>query len=198
MKATNCALLISMILCTALCVLAQDETSTEIQGFYQSYRNFSYYSGDPYYSFSPMKLAGGGFTIARNLASYFAMWTQFTFYGSPEKDNFKLGIMNNLQGLRFQTKLHGPFRFYAKGGIGFTRYNIDMVLDNIAAYSYSDSSFSVGYGGGAQIWLGNHFGIILDVSQVHMGLPNLLDADLPDREKWDSGMTYTTGLALRF
>jgi len=198
MKSANSALFVLMILCTALYVSAQEETSTEIQGFYQSYRNFSYYSGDPYYSFSPTKLNGGGFMFARNLASYFAMWTQFTFYGSAEKDLFKLGIMNNLQGLRFQTKLHGPFRFYAKGGIGFTRYSIDMVLDNVAAYSYSDSSFSVGYGGGAQIWLGNRFGIVLDATNVHMGLPNLLDADLPDREKWDSGMTYTTGLALRF
>ncbi len=199
MRSVNGMLLVAMVLCGALCAYAQDEeSSTEIQGFYQTYRNFSYNSGDSYYSFSPQKLNGGGFNLARNLAPWFAMWTQFTFYGAPEKENFKVGIISNQQGVRFQTKQHGPFRFYVKGGIGFTRYSIDFVEPPSTSVSYGDTALSLGYGGGAQIWAGDHFGIVLDVSQQLMGLPDLLYLDLPGREKYDSGVTYSTGLAIRF
>ena len=187
-----------MIFCATVCASAQDEeTSTEIQGFYRTYRNFGYNSGDPYYSFSPMKLNGGGFSIARNFAPWFAMWTELSFYGSPEKEDFKIGIINNQQGLRFQTKQHGPFRLYAKAGLGFTRYSIDLVIES-QGLSYGDTAFSAGYGGGAQIWMNENFGIVIDVSHTLMGVPDLLFADLPDREKYDSGLTYSTGFAVRF
>lgn len=192
-------MLLSVILCTAVYASAQDEeTSTEIQGYFRTYRNFSYDSGDSYYNFSsPMKLNGGGFSLARNFAPWFAMWTELSFYGSPEKDSFKIGIINNQQGLRFQTRQHGPFRFYVKGGIGFTRYSIDLVLAT-QGFSYGDTSLSLGYGGGAQVWMNKNFGLVFDVSHTLMGLPNLLFADLPDREKYDSGLTYSTGFAVRF
>ena len=67
---------------------------------------------------------------------------------------------------------------------------------NIQGSGYGDTKFSFGYGGGVQIWLSRSIGLNLDASHVIMGLSNL--TDLPDREKWDSGLAFTTGVALRF
>jgi len=81
---------------------------------------------------------------------------------------------------------------YAKGGLGFSRYSITFPL---AGSSGGDTKLSLAYGGGAQIWMSQHFGVVLDVSHVVMGLPNL---GFPNQGHWDSGLTYTTALALRF
>lgn len=119
------------------------------------------------------------------------MWTQFSFFGAVQDPNIKIRILNNLQGIRYQTKEYGPLRLYAKGGLGFSRYSMD-----IAGNSAGDTKFSLAYGGGAHVWMHKNFGLVFDVTHVVMGLPNLTDTS--DREKWDSGLTYTTGLTIRF
>lgn len=168
------------------------EGETEITGFYQRYHDFSYQVGLPVFDFEPRSLAGGGFSLAQNIAPWFAMWTQFSFYGSTENNvGLRVRLINNQQGIRYQTKNYGPLRLYAKGGLGFSRFSIDT-----GQGSLGDTKFSAAYGGGAHVWLHDHVGINLDVSHVLTGLPNLTDLDT--REKWDSGLVYTTGLTFRF
>jgi hypothetical protein len=190
MKVMKYVSLLLMVLCTALYVPAQ-ENDTEVQGFYQTYRNFSFRTGSEFFDITDSKLNGGGFSLSQNLAPWFAMWTQLSFYGSVEQPYIRIRAINNLQGIRFQTLQHGPFRLYAKGGLGFSHHSIDVI-----GSSYGEYKFSFAYGGGAQIWMSDHFGVVLDLSHVMMGLPTLFD--LPGREKWDSGLTYTTGISVRF
>jgi hypothetical protein len=167
------------------------EGDTEITGYYQQYRNFSFKTGIDQADFSADKLKGVGFNVAQNIAPWFALWTQLSIYGTLEQPDKSVRIINNLQGIRYQTKMHGPFRFYAKGGLGFSYYSF-----NIAGTGLSGAKFSAAYGGGTDIWLHKNIGLVLDVTQVLMGLPNL--TDLSGRESWDSGLTYTTGLTVRF
>jgi hypothetical protein len=167
------------------------EGDTEVTGFYQQYRNFSFKTGYSDVDFSAAKLKGVGFSVAQNIAPWFALWTQLSIYGTLEQADKSVRVINNLEGVRYQTKLHGPFRFYAKGGLGFSYYSF-----NIQGTGVSGAKFSAAYGGGTDIWLNKHFGLVLDVTQVLMGLPNL--TDLSGRESWDSGLTYTTGLTVRF
>jgi hypothetical protein len=187
-----CLLLTVMLGGMAVCALAQDETSTEISGFYQSYHNFDYRTGyGEGVDIQKAEMNGGGFGIAQNLSSWFAIWTQFSFLGTTENSYLSVRIINNLQGLRYQTPQYGPFRFYGKGGIGFTNYSINLV-----GQSGGETKISFGYGGGAQVWMTDYIGVFVDGSHVIMGVPNI--SDLEGREKWDSGLTLTTGLAVRF
>jgi hypothetical protein len=167
------------------------EGNTEITGFYQQYRDFSFKTGISSLDISADKLKGGGFTIAQNIAPWFAVWTQLSVFGTLEQTNNSVRVINNLEGIRYQTKLHGPFRFYVKGGMGFSNYSL-----NLSGYQTSGTKFSAAYGGGTDIWMNEHFGVVLDVSHVLMGLPNV--TNLSGRESWDSGLTYTTGLTVRF
>ncbi len=179
-------LAIFIIFCSAVCAIAQ--TSTEIYGFYQDYRNFSFQiGGGSVFDVPEIKMSGGGFGFVQNLAPWFAIWNQFAFYGAVEQ-LFRIQVLNELQGIRFQTQQYGPLQLYAKGGVGFSRYGIESLG--------SSYHVSFSYGGGAQIWLNDWLGAVLDGSHVIMGLPNL--TDLPDREKWDSGLAFTAGLAVRF
>jgi hypothetical protein len=184
----KCALLLSMILCTTALCMAQDEGKTEVTGYFQQYRDFSFNTGYSPYDFPATRLNGGGFNVARNLAPWFAMWTQFSFFGSasnPLGDSVQ--IIHNLEGMRWQTKQRGPFRAYVKGGVGFANYRF-----NFGSYT----KLSLAYGGGVQLWAAKWMGLTLDLSHVVMGLPNITDLD--SREKWDSGLTFTPGLTIRF
>ncbi len=182
--------MIALFLSGALPVPAQEQ-STEIQGYYQAYRNFSYKTGISEIDIPETNLSGGGFTVAQNLAPWFAFWTQLTFYGSAEQPLHKVRIINNLQGMRWQTKLYGPLQLYAKGGLGFSHYSMDVAGSSLGEYK-----FSLAYGGGAFIWATDHFGIVLDATHTSSGVPNL--TDLSGRDSWDSGLTLASGLAVRF
>ncbi len=188
---SKCLLLASLILSTGICASAQE--STEIHGFYQGYRDFSYKTGVEQLDVKDAKLNGGGFGFAYNLAPWFAMWTQFSFFGTVDQPTsaMTVRVINNLQGVRYQTPQFGPLRLYGKAGLGFSNYSL-----NLLGSGYGDTKFSFGYGAGAQLWLSRSFGVVLDASHVIMGLPNL--TDLPEREKWDSGLALAAGLALRF
>ncbi|MBN1568928.1 MAG: hypothetical protein JXA73_13850 [Acidobacteria bacterium] len=168
------------------------EQSTEIQGFYQTYKDFSFKTGITDLEIKNTRLGGGGFTIAQNLAPWFAFFSQTTFYGSPEQDDFKIRVINNLEGLRWQTGKRGPFQFYVKAGLGFTHYSMKVQSTDVGG----EYKFAVSYGGGAFIWMSEKFGLVLDASHLSMGVPNL--TDLEGRDKWDSGLSLTTGFALRF
>jgi hypothetical protein len=189
MKSAQCILFLSLILCSAVFVSAQ-EHNTEIHGYYQGYRNFSF-KVDEFTEIEETKLNGGGFTVAQNLAPWFAFWTQFTFYGSAEHPDLKVRMFNNLYGLRYQTEQYGPFRLYAKVGLGYTNYSI-----NTQGLSFGNTKFSFAYGAGAQIWMSENYGVILDAAHSINGLPQLSSSEA--REKWDSGLTLSAGFAVRF
>jgi len=205
----KCVFLLVAVMGFTLSGFAGDEIAgtTEVTGYYQQYRNFSFKTGDEYMDFSPARIGGGGFSVAQNIADWFAIWSQLSIYGTKTQvfdvpigwgtsfqyEN-KVRVINNLEGIRYQTKLHGPFRFYVKGGVGFTYYN--FTFGRYGDVGASGTKFSAGYGGGTDIWFNRNIGIVFDVSHIVMGLPNL--TDLPGRESFDSGLTYTTGLTIRF
>ncbi len=186
----KCVLLLStFFFATGLC-LAQD-ANTEIAGYYQQYRNFSFNTGISDLDIPATKLTGGGFSLTQNFAPWFGLWTQFNFYGSVEQPNLRIRVINNQQGPRWQTRQYGPFRFYVKGGLGFSHYSMDTPFGSLG-----DTKLSLSYGGGVQIWFSKSIGANLDLSQVFMGVPNL--TNLEGRDKWDSGLTFSPGLAIRF
>jgi hypothetical protein len=197
--------------------------TTEITGYYQQFRNFSFKTGMDevgiYNDFAPARMVGGGFSVAQNYAEWFAIWSQLSIYGtvkqwanvgSDEAEN-NVRVIHNLQGIRYQTKQYGPLRFYGKGGAGFARYSLTY-YDPYFFGGYVDISstkVSLGYGGGVNVWFNKHIGLTFDASHILSGLPNLEDlykeykdyfgtVKFPGREKFDSGMTYTAGLTFRF
>jgi hypothetical protein len=193
-----CLLLTVMLGGMAVCALAQDETSTEISGFYQGYRKFEYKTGISAADVRNVIMRGGGFNIAQNLSSWFAIWTQFTFYGTVanpeiyEPYRLRLRVINNLQGVRYQTRQYGPFRFYGRGGIGFSNFS----LNDSGADIGSETKISFGYGGGVHIWATDYFGINVDAMHLIMGLPQISTQE--ERDGWDSGLAITTGITFRF
>ena len=200
-------LLLAAVGCFSVSCFAWDDElagTTEITGYYQQYRNFSFDTGNSLLDFSPTALAGGGFSIARNFAEWFAIWMQLSVGGTTTQDQVPLGlnitrkknvrIINELQGIRYQTKQYGPFRLFGKVGAGFTNYSLYEGL-------ISATKFSAGWGGGVNVWMSNNIGITLDVSHILMGLPNLElepESGRQKQEKFDSGMNYTTGITFRF
>jgi len=192
-------LLLAIISCFAGGCFAADWNdeiagTTEITGYYQQYRNFSFETGYPYWDFTPARLSGGGFSVAQNIAEWFAVWTQLSIFGTvnqPSADGYEnsVRVIHNLQGIRYQTKQYGPLRFYGKVGAGIAWYGFSSL-------DASGTTFSAGYGGGVNVWFNKNIGITLDASHSLMALPNLTDLD--GREKFDSGMSYTTGLTFRF
>ena len=79
---SKCVLLLAVLFFAANTCLAQDEGGTEITGFYQQYRQFSFNTGVPNVVIPETELSGGGFGIAHDFVPWFALWTQFSFYGS--------------------------------------------------------------------------------------------------------------------
>jgi hypothetical protein len=193
-SSTGCVLVVVMVLFCATYASA-DDTSTEIQGFYQTYKDFSFKLGSGYedLDLKGTRLGGGGFTIAQNLAPWFAFWSQTAFYGSAENEYIKARVINNLEGLRFQKRFHGPIEVYGKVGMGFSHTNLSFKSGSDIGGEYK---FALAYGGGAFIWVKDSFGFVLDASQMFMGLPNLTNAS--GRDRWDAGLTLTTGIAIRF
>ena len=198
-KLSKCFLLLAIIGCFAGGCFAADWNdeivgTTEITGYYQQYRNFSFETGLSDWDFTPARLSGGGFSVAQNIAEWFAVWTQLSVFGTvnqPSADGYEnsVRVIHNLQGIRYQTKQYGPLRFYGKVGAGIAWYGFSSL-------DASGTTFSAGYGGGVNVWFNKNIGITLDASHSLMALPNLTDLD--GREKFDSGMSYTTGLTFRF
>jgi len=186
---------------TGICFAWDDELAgtTEITGYYQQYRDFSLKTGVSEYDFAPARLSGGGFSVAQNIAEWFSIWTQLSVFGTvnqmvgSNQYQKSVRIINNLEGIRYQTQQYGPFRFYGKVGAGITWYGFDYFGESI-----SGTRFGFGYGGGMNIWLNRNIGITLDVSNIGMNLPNFDFPDVEGRKSWDFGMTYTPGITFRF
>lgn len=187
----NSILLLSLVLGIASLASAQQ---TEVFGYYEGYRNFDFKTGGEGYPFiRGAEMNGGGGGIAYQYVPWFAMFTQFSFLGTAEGDEFSARIINNLQGIRYHTPRYGPIEFYGKGGLGFANYN---VTDIYSGYTYGATKFSFGYAGGAQVWMTDSVGLVLEIQHLIMGVPNLTDAE--GRDQWDSGLSFKVGAAFRF
>ena len=77
-------LLITLFLGMAVCASAQE--NTEVHGFFTGYRNFDFKTGgEGYPAILKAQLNGGGGGIAHNLAPWFAMWTELSFFGTADQ-----------------------------------------------------------------------------------------------------------------
>jgi hypothetical protein len=184
-------LVISLLL--SMASLASAQSRTEVYGFYEGYRNFDYKTGGEGYPFIlNAELNGGGGGIAYQYVPWFALFTQVSFLGTAMGDNLSARVINNLEGIRYSTPRYGPISFYGKGGVGFTNYSV--VITDLG--EGGQTKFSAGYAGGAQIWATDYLGLFVEMQHLIMGVPNVFDAE--GRDRWDSGLTYKTGLAIRF
>jgi hypothetical protein len=77
--------------------------------------------------------------------------------------------------------------------LGFSHINLSFRSGDDIGGEYK---FAFSYGAGAFLWIKEGFGLVFDASNLMMGMPNLTDAS--GRDKWDSGLTLTTGIAIRF
>jgi len=187
----NSIVLIALLLGMTSMASAQQ---TEVYGFYEGYRNFDFKTGGaeaPAILNADMNGFGGG--IAYQYTPWFAMFTQISFLGTAEGDDFNARIITNLQGVRYHSQQYGPISFYGKGGLGFANYNVTIKSDG---FELGATKFSLGYAGGAQVWMTDSIGLMFEVQHLIMGVPNL--TDLEGRDRWDSGLSYKTGFAYRF
>jgi len=187
----NSILVLALVLGIASLASAQE---TEVYGFFEGYRNFDYKTGGEGFPFiNDAAMNGGGGGIAYQYAPWFALFTQFSFLGTAEGDEFNARIITNLQGVRYHTPQYGPVAFYAKGGVGFANFN---VMDKLSGFEFGSTKLSLGYAGGAQAWMNDSVGLMFEIQHLVMGVPNLTDAE--GRDRWDSGLSYKAGLAFRF
>ncbi len=171
--------------------MAQSFPQGELQVFYQGNRSFDYRSGSPAFDIRDAGLKGGGFGFAYNITGVFGLWQQMGFYTGVKQGGLDLNLINEMQGLLVTKRDVGPFNFFAKGGVGFTRYVFEQPGFTLVSYGQTFS-----YGGGAQIRLSPGFHLLLELNQMAMGLPDITGAR--DRAKWDSNLLITTGIAIHF
>lgn len=190
-------LVVAFILLSGSILLAQPEFSeVEFQGYYQRVQGFS---------FSPTFVEGfdfpdsegfngGGFGLTYNLNHWFGIFSNTSFLGGVEQNNLQMKIINQVQGAKITKRGLGPANFYAKGGVGFIRYVFSSGGEDLAI----DYSTSFVYGGGAEIKFKEGMWLVLDLSRLSLGLPNLTGFDVPGRDKWDSSYLITTGVMFAF
>jgi len=174
-----------MMFGTEVC-LAQD-SGGEFQGFYQRVQSFNFNSGDPIFNVQNGNTNGGGFGFVYNITPVFSLFQQTSFFGGFEQSGLKMRLITEAQGVRL-SKGTDAILFYAKGGVGFNRY----VLENLGI----DYGTAFILGGGAEIRMTEGLYLLLEATNLTMGLPNL--TNLPGRSKWDNALLFTTGIAIRF
>jgi hypothetical protein len=177
-----------MMVCGSTC-RAQGSLG-EIQGVYLRIDGFTFNSGTPYFNVENAHINGGGYAIVTHITRNFGIFHQMGFMGSVEQNGIEFSLFNEFQGIQVNRSM-GPLILYAKGGMGFTRFNF------LGAFYGSDTHFAVNYGGGAQIKAAPWLGLVFEATRVSTGLPNLF-GDFPDRNSWDHFWQFASGLALHF
>lgn len=163
----------------------------EFQGFYQRVQGFDFNSGSPSFQVEQANLNGGGLGFVFNLSHWLGFWSQTGFYGGVEQSGIQMKLINEMQGLKLTKRGLGPLAVYAKAGMGFVRYVFE--IPNGTAVRYG-TSFS--YGGGLDIKLSEGMSLLLEATQLSLGLPDITGSRT--RDKWDSSVLVTTGIAFRF
>ncbi|MBZ5496533.1 MAG: hypothetical protein LAP85_09020 [Acidobacteriia bacterium] len=182
--------ILAVWLCSSGICLAQDYTG-ELQLTYQRVQSFTFNSGSSFFNVDGAALNGGGFGFVYNITNKFGLFQQMGFFGGVEQNGLKIRMITELQGVRL-TAHKGPFDFYAKGGLGFTRY----VFEVSGGTAGVDSHLALVYGGGTEFRIPGGLFMIIDASRLTMGLPNL--TNLPGRSKWSNSFLLSTGVAFRF
>jgi hypothetical protein len=181
----------ALLLVSSTLALAQEFSEGELHVFYQRVQNFDFNSGDPSFSFSGKGFNGGGFGFVYNLNAWAGIFTQMSFLGGVEQGGLKMRMINEAQGLKLTKREVGPLNLYAKGGIGFVRHVFSVQGSETADYG---TSFV--FGGGTEVKIKEGMALVLDVSNCAISLPQL--TYYSDRDKWDSSLMFTTGIAFQF
>lgn len=168
--------------------LAQD-TRGEIQGLYFRIQGFNFNSGSPIFNVDSVAINGGGYGVVYHITDKFGLFQQMGFFGGPEQNGLKIKLITEFQGMMV-TKKAGNFDFYAKGGLGFTRYVFSGAL------SGADGALALLYGGGVKVPVKEGLKLVFEADRITQGLPNL--TDLPGRSKWDHSWHLATGIAFQF
>ena len=168
--------------------LAQD-ISGEIQGVYFRIQGFNFNSGVSDFNIESAAINGGGYAFVYQITEKFGLFQQMGFFGGPEQSGLKIKLITEFQGMQI-TKSRGSVDFYAKGGVGFTRYVFSGLIEGV------DANLALLYGGGVKLPLKEGLKVILEGSRITQGLPNLTNA--PGRSKWDHSWHFATGIAIQF
>lgn len=184
-----------VLLFTGSLLLAQPEFSeVEFQGYYQRIQGFSFSpSGFEGFNFEDEGFNGGGFGINYNLNHWFGIFSNTSFLGGVEQSQLQMKIINQAQGAKLTKRGLGPANVYAKAGVGFVRYVFSSGGQDLSI-NYSTSFL---YGGGAEIKFKEGMYLVLDLSSLALGLPQLVQ-DFDGRDKWDSSLAITTGVMFSF
>ncbi len=186
-----------VLLFTGTLLQAQPEFSeVEFQGYYQRVQGFTFSpTGVQGFDFPDSEgFNGGGFGINYNLNHWFGIFSNTSFLGGVEQNDLQMKIINQVQGAKITKRGFGPANFYAKGGVGFMRYVFSSGGQDLAI-RYSTSFV---YGGGTEIKFKEGMWLVLDLSRLSLGLPNLTGFDFEGRDKWDSSYVITTGVMFSF
>jgi hypothetical protein len=177
----------------------QDYSEVEFLGFYQRVQGFDFFSGQdvggPLFSVADRGFSGGGMGFTFNVNHWLGIWQQVGFFTGVKQSGLQLRMINEVQGVKLTRRNPAgiPVAVYTKAGIGFVRHVFSMEGAGDLAVRYSTS---LAYGGGAEIPFREGMSIVLDLSRLTMGLPQI-SAD-PARDKWDSNYLITTGVVFRF
>ncbi len=184
------AIVLVLLFGTHVC-LAQD-SSGEIQGFYQRIQPFTFNSGSDSFNIQKAGVNGFGYAIGYNVSDKFALFQQMGFHLGVEQNGFRMRMITELQGMKIKTQ-KGPFDLYAKGGLGVMYYTFS---GNFGSGGGS-AKFALNYGGGTEIQVGEGLFLVLEATRLTAGMPQLVP-DPSDRSKWVNAWMFTTGFAIHF
>lgn len=182
-------IILAMWLCGTGVCLAQQGPQGELQGFYQRIQTFKMQSGGPVFADYDKATNGGGFGFVYNVTDKFGIFQQTGFLGGAkdELSGLTMRMITEFQGMQVTKRAKG-IDFYAKAGVGFSRY----VIENSGVWY----SLAFQYGGGAEINIGRGLYLVLEATGLSMGVPELYYTD--DRSGWCNTLMITPGIAIRF
>ena len=171
------------------CVWPSRGPKASCRGFTSAYRLSRCDPGGPVFADYDKATNGGGFGFVYNITDKFGIFQQTGFLGGAkdELSGLTMRMITEFQGMQV-TKRAKAIDFYAKGGVGFSRY----VIENSGVWY----SLAFQYGGGAEINIGRGLYLVLEATGLSMGVPELYYTD--DRSRWCNTLMITPGIAIRF
>jgi hypothetical protein len=168
------------------------QQSGELQGFYQRINSFDMkYGGGPTpYDIKGQAFNGLGYGFVFNISDKFGLYQQMGFFFSGVgQGGIDIKLITEFQGMQL-TKTKGRVDLFARGGVGFSRYVFNR---NSVFYSMAFQ-----YGGGIEIQLKQGIFMLIEVTGISMGVPDVTGYDFPDRTKWNTSLVIGPGIAIHF
>lgn len=163
----------------------------EFRGYFQNVSNFDFQSGSPSFDISGEGFNGGGFGFVFNLNDWLGFFTETNFLTGVEQGSLSLKLINQSQGIKVTARELGPVNVYAKGGIGFSRFLFDTGSGETIRYQ---TGFSTG--GGVDFRISDPMAFFVEGNLLTFSLPNI--TNVSDRDKWDSSLGTSVGVAFFF